>query len=432
MGGEPSPDLKVNYNVDKEHEEEIELYTIISGRIQEDFISLLNNYDISDPNSEKVLEYCQWEDYRNLSEYKNSIVKNSDYYRIVTASYDLDDLKNSINKFTTFMQYYWHLDQMNKNWKKMKNERLSENEKKACALVLSYYTGYKDNSDRSSRNVSVLMRGLNCSDIVRKWNDGEHFYPVIYYLTKAISCLPFYWGHTLRCVNLTKKQAFSYQPGTVVTWMQWSSSKIGKKPASYFAERNTWFYIYSFSSREISQFSIYSEEKEALYPPFSHFLVFKNEIRNNRHHIYMRQIEIGLYPNNIIWVDDNILNSDWENKSLMEVAYYNSKILKIIPKISTETAMAFIKSFKSFINSKTTNYKIMSDMTRKNEEPSKNAGARFVKYLQDEGFNNLEIMIFTSSTESAKNELKKLNVKMNNNIKVTTSTNDAVQFLISD
>ena len=359
-------------------------------------------------------------------------MKNSDYYRIVASSYNLNDLENSISKFTTSKQYYWHLDQMNKNWKKMKNERLSENEKKACALVLSYYTGYKDNSDRSSRNVSVLMRGLNCSDIVRKWNDGEHFYPVIYYLTKAISCLPFYWGHTLRCVNLTKKQAFSYQPGTVVTWMQWSSSKIGKKPASYFAKRNTWFYIYSFSSREISQFSVYSDEKEALYPPFSHFLVFKNEIRNNRHHIYMRQIEIGLYPNNIIWVDDNILNSDWENKSLMEVAYYNSKILKIIPKISTETAMSFIKSFKSFINSKTTNYKIMSDMTRKNEGPSKNAGARFVKYLQDEGFNNLEIMIFTSSTESAKNELKKLNVKMNNNIKVTTSTNDAEQFLISD
>ena len=432
MGGEPSSECLVNYNVDKEHEESIELYTIISGRIKDKYVSKLDNYNISDPNSEKILEYCQWEDYRNLSEYKNSIVKNSDYYRIVTASYELDDLKNSMRIFTTPKQYFWHLDQMDKNWKKMKNERLSENAKKACALVLSYYTGYKDNSDRSSRNVSVLIRGLNCSDIIRKWNDGEHFYPVIYYLTKAISCLPFYWGHTLRCVNLTKKQAFSYQPGTVVTWMQWSSSKIGKKPASYFAKRNTWFYIYSFSSREISQFSIYSDEKEALYPPFSHFLVFKNEIRNKRHHIYMRQIEIGLYPNNIIWVDDNILNSDWENKSLMEIAYYNSKILKIIPKISTETAMAFIKSFKFFINSIATKYKIMSDMTRKNEEPSKNAGARFVKYLQNEGFNNLEIMIFTSSTEIAKTELKKLNVKMNNNIKVTTSTNDAVQFLISD
>ena len=65
----------------------------------------------------------------------------------------------------------------------------------------------------------------------------------------------------------------------------------------------------------MSQFSSYSEEKEALYSPFSHFLVFKNEIRKNRHHIYMRQIEIGLYPNNIIWVDDNILNPDWENKT---------------------------------------------------------------------------------------------------------------------
>ena len=50
----------------------------------------------------------------------------------------------------------------------------------------------------------------------------------------------------------------------------------------------------------------------------------------------MRQIEIGLYPNNIIWVDDNILNPDWENKTLMEIAYYNSKVLKIIPKITTE------------------------------------------------------------------------------------------------
>ena len=103
----------------------------------------------------------------------------------------------------------------------------------------------------------------------------------------------------------------------------------------------------------------------------------------------MRQIELGLYLNNIIWVDDNILNPNWENKRLMEIAYYNSKTLKIIPKISTETALAFIKSFKSFLNNKNTKYKIMSDMTRNNESPSKNAGARFVKYLQDYGFGYL-------------------------------------------
>ena len=113
----------------------------------------------------------------------------------------------------------------------------------------------------------------------------------------------------------------------------------------------------------------------------------------------------------------------------MEIAYYNSKILKIIPKISTETALAFIKSLKTFINSGDTKYKIMSDMTRKNESPSNNAGARFVKYLQDCGFSHLDIMIFTSSKEFAINELKKLKVEMSDNIKVTVSTQDAITFL---
>ncbi len=142
----------------------------------------------------------------------------------------------------------------------------------------------------------------------------------------------------------------------------------------------------------------------------------------------MRQIEIGLYLNNIIWVDDNILNDNWENKKLMEIAYYDSKILKIIPKISTETALAFIKSFKSFLKTKNTKYKIMSDMTRNNEFPSE----RLLKYLKDYGFDDLEIMIFTSSKEFAINELKKLKVNLNNNIKVTTYTNEAIDYLISD
>ena len=143
----------------------------------------------------------------------------------------------------------------------------------------------------------------------------------------------------------------------------------------------------------------------------------------------MRQIEIGLYPNNIIWVDDNILNENWENKGLMEIAYYNSKVLKIIPKISTETALAFITSFRKIIRNGGCKYKIMSDMTRKNEYPPGNAGARFVKALQDSGFSDLEVMIFTSSRQKALDELKKLKAQINNNLEVTVSTNDAISFL---
>ena len=145
----------------------------------------------------------------------------------------------------------------------------------------------------------------------------------------------------------------------------------------------------------------------------------------------MRQIEIGLYINNIVWVDDNILNANWENKGLMEKAYSIKKNLKIIPKITTECALAFMKSFKPFIIGGRVKYKIISDMNRSNESEPHNAGARLVKYMQDNNFNNIEIMIFTSSSDNAKRELKKLGVNMNKYTKVTTSSYEALQYLTS-
>ena len=416
-------------------DETLKRYYTVSGRIPSNYAQRLKNSEISDPNTEKILEYCIWEDYRKKNSYQNCIAKDSDFYLSVENKYNFEDLQRSIKHFTSSdkTEFPWHIEQMNKNYKNMKTNNLSIDEKKACALVLSYYTGKKDNSDRSSRNESVLIRGQNLFTKIEKWNDGKLFYPVLYYLSKALANLPFYWGYTVRCVDMTNDCLSDYQPGTVITWLQFSSSKIGKEPAPYFSKRNTWFFIYSFSSREISQFSVYSTEKEALYSPFSHFLIFKKEYDsfNKRTKIYMRQIEIGLYINNIVWVDDNILNANWENKGLMEKAYSIKKNLKIIPKITTECALAFMKSFKPFIIGGRVKYKIISDMNRSNESEPHNAGARLVKYMQDNNFNNIEIMIFTSSSDNAKRELKKLGVNMNKYIKVTTSSYEALQYLTS-
>ena len=204
--------------------------------------------------------------------------------------------------------YNWHLSQMNNNYKKMKSNNLSIEEKKGCALVLSYYTGIKetkDNKDRNNRKTNVITR-FGISEKISHWSYRQDFYSVIYYLSKAISNLPLYIGYTVRCADLTEEETQNYEPGKIVTWVQWSSSKIGDKPAPFFQSKNTRFYIYSFSSRDISQFSIFSSEKEALYSPFSHFLVFKKVIEDDKYKIYMRQIEIGLYINNILWVVDNI------------------------------------------------------------------------------------------------------------------------------
>ena len=115
----------------------------------------------------------------------------------------------------------------------------------------------------------------------------------------------------------------------------------------------------------------------------------------------------------------------------MEKAYSIKKNLKIIPKITTECALAFMKSFKPFIIGGTVKYKIIADMNRTNESEPHNAGARLVKYMKDNNFNNIEIMIFTSSSEKAKAELIKLGVNMNDYIKVTTSSFDAIQYLTS-
>ena len=83
----------------------------------------------------------------------------------------------------------------------------------------------------------------------------------------------------------------------------------------------------------------------------------------------MREIFFGQSSKNILWVDDNIFNKDWENKQLMERAFLKDPLLNIIPKISTETAMAFIKS-SLCKNRKPSEFRILSDMTRKNENPS--------------------------------------------------------------
>ena len=59
----------------------------------------------------------------------------------------------------------------------------------------------------------------------------------------------------------------------------------------------------------------------------------------------------------------------------------------------------------------------MTDMTRTNENPSENAGARFIQQCRKKGY-QYKIMIFTSSVQHAKKMLEALNVNLDN-IKIT-------------
>jgi len=59
----------------------------------------------------------------------------------------------------------------------------------------------------------------------------------------------------------------------------------------------------------------------------------------------MRQIELGLSKKTILWVDDNILNADWENKQHMELASarHMNQNIHFIPKVDTPSAVAFFE-----------------------------------------------------------------------------------------
>jgi len=94
------------------------------------------------------------------------------------------------------------------------------------------------------------------------------------WLINALNCINLYWGKVTRCVDLRQDEYDLYEPGNIVTWLQFSSSSSGKVE-DYFADRNTRFIIYSISGRPIVDFSEFKEETEVLFKPFSHFMVYK-------------------------------------------------------------------------------------------------------------------------------------------------------------
>ena len=93
---------------------------------------------------------------------------------------------------------------------------------------------------------------------------------------------------------------------------------------------------------------------------------------------------------------------------------------------------------KIFLDKKQFNkFRIISDMNRyeiqdeENEKDTKklykNAGAKLVKTLRDEGYDH-EICIYTSSEQNAWNKIAEFGDKYKQNVKVTTKTSVCLEF----
>eukprot|EP01124_Arcella_intermedia_P019557 TRINITY_DN26877_c0_g1_i1.p1 TRINITY_DN26877_c0_g1~~TRINITY_DN26877_c0_g1_i1.p1 ORF type:complete len:465 (+),score=89.00 TRINITY_DN26877_c0_g1_i1:3-1397(+) len=308
----------------------------------------------------------------------------------------------------------------------------NENEAKCAAYVISFYTG--NYSNNVSRSTSIVAR----KGVMPAGAPGEkEVQPILFYMIKALSIIPFSWTNVNRAVNLTDDELAAYEPGHVLTWIQFSSSKVGitVAPGGGFSERNTIFFIRSLTGRSIQHLSNYKEEEEVLFLPHSHFIVTKKIKFQGKNQIYLHQLELGLSFMTILWVDDRILQEDWENRKLMEQAssdLVNSNI-RFVPKESTNSAMAFLASpfGKRLCSLDDSRFRIISDMTRDNEVPAGNAGARLLRALREKGIKTM-VLIFTSNTQTAMQHIKKefLDGRYSpGNFKVTQATQDAQNFI---
>ena len=97
----------------------------------------------------------------------------------------------------------------------------------------------------------------------------------------------------------------------------------------------------------------------------------------------MREVEVGLIKcKPILWVDDKNLNSDWENKSIMENAQKNiDQNIRFILKTNTDLAVSFLKSCFGKRIQKNQNFRIISDMHRENENDSSYAGCNLMREI---------------------------------------------------
>ena len=314
---------------------------------------------------------------------------------------------------------------------------LSQDDAQATALAISFYTGTK--SEAVSRGASLVARQANGEVLEGSTRDEINEAAVIlFYLVKALSYIPYYWGYVTRACTLTDPELKLYMPGCLITWIQFSSSKKGKEVAQNFdfKHRNTFFKIFSLTGRPIQEFSNYEEEDEVLFLPHSTFFVFKHELTHHgtQHTIYMRQVELGLSKWSVLWVDDSIYDLNWQNKGHMETAAAKAlnRNVHFIPKSSTDTALSFLRSpFGQRLKNKDT-FRIVTDMTRYNEKPSHNAGARFIKKLRQLGFRN-QCLVFIFNKENAETVIdSELNTNERKYVQVTAQTNDLIRFVNFD
>ncbi|CAM4809196.1 unnamed protein product [Rotaria magnacalcarata] len=328
----------------------------------------------------------------------------------------LQNLVDACRKYDNEAAIRMHATKSNITHRYFIERGISEDNARAYAFALAFYTGAYSWEMSMEANV-VARRSLKQDELnSEEAKVDSNAAMIMYYLIKGLSHIAFYWGVVVRYVELTDKDLQDYKHGEIVTWLQFSSSDKGGQNLQWFQERNTILTISSLTGRSIRYFSnCDQEEDEVLFLPHSSFL-----------------IELGLCQYVVLWVDDNIFDEKWENKKHMEQASTLGTRTNVhfIPKSNTESALAFLRSEFGQRLKYSNTFRIVTDMKRTNESDSSTAGARLIYKVRRLGFTQ-SCLIFTGHEESAYKKLEQLfgNRKLDG-IKVTQDQHDLEDFVI--
>ncbi|CAD8099816.1 unnamed protein product [Paramecium sonneborni] len=201
-----------------------------------------------------------------------------------------------------------------------------------------------------------------------------------------------------------------YQKGKVVQWCQVSSFSINRKVAEKFSnEKGMIFLAYLISAKNISQLSLYPHEDEVLIPPFTSFKVLDVVINENQPIIViMKEFPLAKTVNIILWVDDNPQN----NYKLAQDLETKNPNLSIIFCQSTDKAISIVKMYRWLIYLKTSQFKIVSNMVRK-EKAKMNylAGVQLLQRLNTKLNYRKQILFFVTDENYSKQSLEQNDLK---------------------
>ncbi len=294
----------------------------------------------------------------------------------------LDDFMNSIKKNPDRVQYFLEKGMYYKD-------------ARACALALSFYTGLPE-ANIQGEILERMNRNVRFNHLANENATSPHYMVIISFLYRALSQIPNYSGSCIRAVDLSDEEKCLYEPGSLVNWRNFSSSSQGAEPAMPFRGKNTHFIIQSITGKSIVRFSNFAGENEILFHPCSTFFVLKKEIQDDKTLIYLRQTELGMSDNTILWVDDQIFSENWEHKPFYDKlsGYAHQHGVRVIPKSSTAQAQSFLESpFGRYNLENSKNFQVITNMRRPNEKQGSKAGLVFANWLKEKKY-SLDLAMF--------------------------------------